>query len=141
MYRNVISTGSSPAPAWIAAALIALAGIAIPVTGFALSPGDPVRGERIYERCFACHAIDRDRTGPRHAGLFGRVAGGVPNFPYSPAMKKAGAAGLVWNEATLDKFLESPMKYIPGTRMGYAGVKDSQERADLIAYLKAATKQ
>lgn len=141
MNRNVISTEPRSVPVWIAAAFIALAGLAIPFTGFALSPGDPVRGEKIYERCFACHAIDRDRTGPRHAGLFGRVAGGVPNFPYSPAMKKAGAAGLVWNEVTLDKFLESPMKYIPGTRMGYAGVKESQERADLIAYLKAATQQ
>ena len=108
---------------------------------FALQPGDPTRGEKIYERCFACHAIDRDRTGPRHAGLFGRVAGSLPNFPYSPAMKKAGAAGLVWNETTLDAFLENPMKYVPGTRMGYAGVKDSQERADLIAYLKQATQQ
>jgi cytochrome c len=105
----------------------------------ALPPGDPVRGEKIYERCGACHAIDRDRTGPRHAGLFGRRAGSLPGFAYSPAMKKAGAAGLIWNEETLDAFLQSPTKYVPGTRMGYAGVKNDQERADLIAYLKKAT--
>ena len=89
----------------------------------------------------ACHSIDRDRTGPRHAGLFGRRAGSVPGFPYSAAMKKAGEGGLVWNEQTLDKFLQNPTKFIPGTRMGYAGVKDDQERADLIAYLKEATRQ
>jgi cytochrome c len=105
----------------------------------ALPPGDPVQGERIYERCGACHGIDRDRTGPRHVGLFGRRAGSLPGFAYSPAMKKAGAAGLIWNDETLDAFLQSPTKYVPGTRMGYAGVKDDQERADLIAYLRAAT--
>jgi cytochrome c len=122
----------------MALAILCIAGAG---TSFALSPGDPVKGEKIYERCSACHAIDRDRTGPRHAGLFGRVAGSVPNFPYSAAMKKAGANGLVWNEDTLNAFLESPTTYIPGTRMGYAGVKDAQERADLIAYLKKATRQ
>jgi cytochrome c len=120
-----------------AAALLALAA-AVPLA-FGLSAGDPSRGERIYDRCFACHAIERDRTGPRHAGLFGRRAGGVPGFPYSAAMKKAGANGLVWNDETLDKFLQNPTKFIPGTRMTYAGVKDDQERADLLAYRKTAT--
>jgi cytochrome c len=56
-------------------------------------------------------------------------------------MKKAGANGLIWNDETLDKFLQNPTKFVPGTRMGYAGVKDDQERADLLAYLKKATKQ
>jgi cytochrome c len=107
----------------------------------ALPPGDPTRGEKIYERCQACHSIERDRTGPHHAGLFGRRAGSVPGFQYSPAMKKAGAGGLVWDEATLDKFLKAPTKFVPGTRMGYAGIKDDQERADLLAYLKQATKE
>jgi cytochrome c len=117
-----------------------LAGIALPVAVLALESGDPVRGEKIYERCFACHAIERDRTGPRHAGLFGRRAGSVPGFAYSPAMEKAGVGGLIWSEETLDKFLEDPRKYLPGTRMGYAGIKDDQERADLIAYLKVAAR-
>jgi cytochrome c len=100
--------------------------------------GDASRGQAIYDRCIACHAIERDRTGPRHEGLVGRRVGGVAGFNYSPAMKKAGAAGMVWNEATLDKFLESPTKFLPGTRMGYAGIKNAQERADLIAFLKKA---
>jgi cytochrome c len=100
--------------------------------------GDPVRGEKVYDRCMACHSIDRDRTGPRHEGLIGRRVGSVPGFVYSPAMKKAGAAGMVWDEATLDRFIENPLKVVPGTRMGYAGVKDAQERADLIAFLKKA---
>jgi cytochrome c len=113
---------------------------AAPFTVYALAPGDPSQGAKIYERCIACHAIERDRTGPRHARLFGRRAGGVPGFPYSQAMQQAGAAGLVWTEENIDKFLENPMKFLPGTRMGYAGVKDDQERADLIAYLKQATR-
>ena len=112
--------------------------LALPVR--AVPPGDPARGEKIYERCQACHSIERDRTGPHHAGLFGRGAGSVPGFQYSPAMKKAGTAGLVWNDDTLDKFLKAPTKFIPGTRMGYAGIKDDQERADLLAYLKQATR-
>ena len=120
-----------------AAALLALAA-AMPLA-LALPQGDPARGEKIYGRCFACHAIDRDRTGPRHAGLFGRPAGSVAGFPYSPALKKAGANGLVWNDETLDKFLQNPTKFIPGTRMTYAGVPNDQDRADLLAYLKAAT--
>jgi cytochrome c len=54
-------------------------------------------------------------------------------------MKRAGEAGLVWNDQTLDQFLDNPTAFVPGTRMGYAGVKDPQERADLLAYLKQAT--
>lgn len=120
-------------------AAIALAGLA-PVT-YAGPAGDAVRGEQIYGRCFACHAIDRDRTGPRHAGLFGRRAGSLAGFAYSAAMRKAGTAGLIWNEETLDAFLKDPVKLVPGTRMTYAGVTNAQDRCDLIAYLWQATQK
>ena len=126
--------------------LLMPAALALSLAGFvctaaALPPGNPERGEKIYERCQACHSLDRDRTGPHHAGLIGRRAGSVPGFAYSPAMKKVGAAGLVWTDDTLDKFLKAPTKFVPGTRMGYAGVKDDQERSDLIAYLRRASEQ
>jgi cytochrome c len=98
--------------------------------------GNAERGEEIYTRCKACHTLEQNRVGPRHCGLFGRKAGSVPNYQYSAAMKKYG---VTWNEQTLDKFIENPLKTVPGTKMGYAGVKDPQERADLIAYLKKAT--
>lgn len=65
-------------------ALFSAAGGAAPVRG------DAVRGEQVYTRCFACHALEHDRTGPRHCGLFGRKAGSVPGFDYSDAMKKSG---------------------------------------------------
>jgi cytochrome c len=98
--------------------------------------GNPSRGEEIYQRCVACHALAQNRVGPRHCGLFNRKAGAVPNYQYSTAMKRYG---VTWNAETLDQFLENPLKTVPGTKMGYAGVKDPQERADLIAYLKQAS--
>jgi cytochrome c len=122
----------------VAAAWLAAGTLLSPSFGADLHSGDAARGEKIYDRCIACHSIDRDRTGPRHSGLVGRPVGGVPGFSYSPAMKAAGARGMVWDEPTLDRFLENPMRFLPGTRMGYAGVKNAQERADLIAFLKQA---
>jgi cytochrome c len=102
---------------------------------FALD-GDPARGESLYSRCQGCHSIDVDRVGPRHAGLFGRKAGSLQDYDYSAAMR---AAGVVWDEATLDRFLTAPRQFIPGTKMPFAGISDAQERADLIAWLKQAT--
>lgn len=93
------------------------------------------RGALIYERCAACHALATDRTGPRHCDLFGRRAGSVPGFPYSAAMRKSK---IVWNEASLDRFLKSPLTALPGTAMGYDGIKDDGERRDLIAFLREA---
>jgi cytochrome c len=99
--------------------------------------GDAKRGEQLYARCAACHALAYDRVGPRHCGVLGRRAGGVPGFEYSDAMKKSG---VVWTARTLDRFLAEPLKQVPGTTMTYAGVADKQERADLIAYLSSASK-
>jgi len=99
----------------------------------ALAAGDPAAGEAVYSRCMACHALEYNRTGPKHCGLFGRRAGSVPGFEYSGAMKRSK---LVWNEKTLDRFLANPVKAVPGTSMTYAGVPDAKERAALIAYLK-----
>ncbi len=98
--------------------------------------GDPTRGEQIYRRCQGCHSIDANRVGPRHAGLFGRHAGSLDYYNYSDAMR---ASGVVWGETTLDRFLTAPRKFIPGTKMPFAGIPDARERADLIAYLKKAT--
>jgi cytochrome c len=96
------------------------------------------RGEQLYARCAACHAIETNRTGPQHCGLFGRRAGTAPGFAgYSKALRDSK---IVWNAQTLDRFLQDPMKTVPGTAMGYAGVKDPKERADLIAWLGVATR-
>jgi cytochrome c len=95
---------------------------------------DPARGEQVYARCLGCHALAFDRVGPHHCGVVGRQAGTVPGFAYSPAMK---ASATVWDERSLDRFLASPLKAMPGTAMTYDGLPDRQDRADLIAYLKA----
>lgn len=94
---------------------------------------DAMRGEAIYARCQACHALAFDRVGPRHCGLLGRRAGSVPDYSYSAALKRST---IVWDEKSLDRFLAAPMKAVPGTSMTYAGIPDRQERADLIAYLR-----
>jgi cytochrome c len=104
-----------------------------PVLG---AEGDPTHGEQIYRRCQGCHSIDANRVGPRHAGLFGRRAGSLEDYGYSDAMR---GSGVIWDETTLDQFLTAPRKFIPGTKMPFAGIPDAQERTDLIAYLKKAT--
>lgn len=96
------------------------------------------RGEQLYARCVACHAIESNRTGPQHCGLFGRRAGAAPGFTtYSKALRDSR---IVWDARTLDMFLRDPMGAVPGTAMGYAGVKDPRERADLIAWLRQSTR-
>jgi cytochrome c len=102
----------------------------------AAAAGDPAKGEKLYSRCQGCHSIDVNRVGPRHQGLFGRQAGSLDDYNYSEAMK---ASGVVWDETTLDKFLTAPRDFIKGTKMPFSGIKDPQERADLIAYLMQAT--
>ena len=119
----------------LATAALALAA-ATSLPAGAATPGDPARGEALYARRLACHALAYNRTGPKHCGLFGRRAGGVAGFGYSPAMARAD---IVWDGDTLDRFLTSPTAMIPGTTMGYAGIADAQERADLIAWLRQAS--
>lgn len=94
---------------------------------------DVVRGELVYARCLACHALAYDRVGPRHCGLFGRLAGSVPGFNYSPAMKNSK---IRWDEKTLDLFLTKPLKLVPGSSMTYDGIANPEDRANLIGYLK-----
>lgn len=116
----------------------ALAGaLALCAAAPARAAADAVRGEQIYSRCLACHALGYDRVGPRHCGLFGRVAGSVPGFDYSAAMKNSK---ITWDEMALDRFLAAPLAVVPGTTMTYAGVPDARDRQDLIAYLQRAGK-
>jgi cytochrome c len=95
--------------------------------------GDAERGKIVFEkRCTGCHAMDGDREGPRLAGVFGRKAGSVAGFDYSTGVKKSG---IVWDDASLEKWLTDPGMVVPDTKMDFL-VPKAQERADLIAYLK-----
>lgn len=96
-------------------------------------------GAVAFNRCKICHSFAAgapNRVGPNLHGVFGRTAGTVPGFDYSPAMKKSG---IVWNAATLGKFLRDPRGFIPGSRMSFPGIKDDKTLAALIAYLKQVT--
>jgi cytochrome c len=120
----------------LAGAALAVVSGSVPAAAKDAAPrGDAKAGEAVYARCLACHALAYDRSGPRHCGLIGRRAGSVKGFAYSEAMKRSK---IVWNAKTLDHFLANPLKAIPGTAMGYAGIADKKERKDLIAYLEKA---
>jgi len=101
---------------------------------------DPERGREIFgQACAACHSLapDKNMTGPSLAGLWGRKAGSLQSFArYSPALKSADA---VWSEATLDPWLADPEAFIPGNFMGFPGIEEDGNRADLIAFLKNAS--
>jgi cytochrome c len=87
----------------------------------------------VYEqRCSGCHSLDANRVGPAHRGVHGRRAGTAPAFAYSDAVRRSG---IVWNDATLDRWLANPQALIPGQRMNFR-IADPRERADVIAYLK-----
>ena len=122
-----------------ALSLIASAGLLVVGLAGASSPApsEIAAGQEIYERCAACHSLDRDRVGPRHCGIFGRRAGSVSGFGYSEAMR---ASGIVWDRQSLDRFLADPLGTVPGTFMTYAGVQDADERAQLLAFLEVATR-
>ncbi|ESX16610.1 MULTISPECIES: cytochrome c family protein [unclassified Mesorhizobium] len=106
----------------------------------ALADGDAALGKKVFYRCMACHeaASDRDKVGPHLLGIVGRTAGTAQNFNYSQAMKDAGAAGLVWDEANLKAYLGAPKLKVPGNRMGFSGLSSDEDIANVIAYLKAA---
>jgi len=95
--------------------------------------GDPVRGREIFEkRCTGCHALETDREGPRLQGVFGRVAGSVPGYSYSTALRRAH---IVWNADTLDRWLTDPDILIPGNNMEFHVAK-ANEREDVISFFQ-----
>jgi cytochrome c len=105
--------------------------------------GNAESGEDVYKKCRACHEVGPDaknKVGPSLNGLFGRKAGTIEGFAYSEANKKAGADGWVWTEENLGKYLIDPRAAMPGNKMAFAGLKDAQDRADVIAYLKKFAK-
>lgn len=96
-------------------------------------------GARAFQKCISCHGLDRaetDLSGPTLAGIVGRRAAAVAGFGYSPAMRRAGAEGLVWTADALHRYLTDPLGIMPDTTMSFAGVRDAGERRALIEYLR-----
>ncbi|MEM7752123.1 MAG: c-type cytochrome [Pseudomonadota bacterium] len=120
---------------WRYLALCALA--ALPAQ--AAETGDVEAGERLFSDCSACHEVGagaENGIGPHLNMLFGRRAAGLEGFKYSKSLARAGANGVEWHADTLSAYIENPRNFASGTRMSYAGLKDAQERTDLIAYLR-----
>lgn len=105
---------------------------------FASLTGDAAAGKVVFAQCRACHVVEPgvNRVGPSLAGIIGRTAGSVPDFNYSPANKNSG---LVWTPEQLFVYLEDPQRVVPKTKMLFPGLKDAQNRADVIAYLQNPT--
>lgn len=124
--------GEVAAPASPAAAAAAAGGATVTLAGLT---GDVAAGQRVFGQCRTCHTVEAgvNRVGPSLKGIVGRAAGTIPNFRYSNANKNSG---ITWTEETLFAYLENPREYIPGTYMSFVGLRQPQQRADVIAYLK-----
>ena len=113
--------------------------VALTLAGSAHAEGDAAKGERVFNKCKSCHTLEqggKNKLGPNLFGFLGRAAGAVEGFKYSKAMLESG---IVWDEEALDAYLEKPKDLVPRTKMAFPGLRNEQQRADLIAYLTQAT--
>ena len=104
-----------------------------------VASADVKRGQTLFLQCRACHSLaegEPHKVGPNLWGMFGRKAGLAPGFAYSEAVS---GSGIEWSAATLNEWLARPSDFLPGNRMVFIGVKEPQDRANLIAYLKQET--
>lgn len=104
----------------------------------AADPALIAAGETVFKKCSSCHKVGEDAknaVGPTLNGIVGDKGGVVDGFKYSKPLLTMAEAGLVWDEANLDAFLENPRSFMKGTRMAFAGLKSAEERAAVIAYL------
>ncbi len=129
-----VETPAEETPAPTEAAAPAAAG----GTDYASYTGDAAKGKRVFAQCMTCHAVQegRNNVGPSLYGIVGRESGTIPNFKYSEANQNSD---VIWTEENLFVYLEKPTDFIPGTIMAFPGLRNPQDRADVIAYLKNPT--
>ena len=116
--------------------ILGLAFAASVLTALPAQAQDAAAGEKVFAQCRACHQIGetaKNAVGPVLNGLFGRKAGTIEGYSYSPANKNSG---ITWDEATFREYIKDPKAKIPGTKMIYPGLKDEKRIDDLIAFLK-----
>lgn len=105
-----------------------------------LAKADAKRGEAGVKACAACHSFDKggaNKVGPNLWGIVDRAKGSHEGFNYSAALKERAGKGEKWTFDALDHFIANPKGYISGTAMGYAGLKEADKRADVLAYLRS----
>jgi cytochrome c2 len=120
----------------------AMLGAALVWSASAYAAGDAAHGEAVFKQCKMCHSVGANAkagVGPVQNNLIGSKAGSREGYSYSTAMKEAGEKGLVWTEENIEKFLENPKALVPGTKMVFPGLKEAQDRADVVAYLMTQT--
>lgn len=113
-------------------------------TAAAAGAQDADAGARVFRKCKACHTVEPDagnKTGPNLHNLFGRTAGTEEGYKYSKAMTTAGQDGLVWTDGTLTEYLANPRGFVKGNRMAFAGLKKSDDIADMLAYLRTFSEE
>jgi cytochrome c len=118
----------------------------VAVSGPAFAAGDAAKGKAAFAKCGICHQVGpgaKTLVGPELNTVVGRKAASIPDYPYSPGMKKLGEQGWVWTPENIDKWTADPKALIPDSPMALAftGIPDAAERADIIAYLQTQTGQ
>jgi cytochrome c len=126
---------------YVSATRVAICALATALS--ALTPTEAAESNQVAfnNRCRTCHSVkaDDNRPGPSLHNILGRKAGAVSEYAaYSQAMK---TSGIVWDEATLSKFIENPDAVVPGNNMKpYAGITDESERTQIVEYLASISK-
>ena len=118
---------------------LALAGILLAAASVNLAhaAGDASAGEAVFKKnCMVCHTTEagKNKLGPSLHGVVGRHSASISDYSYSDAMKKADKT---WDPATLDTYLTNPRGLVPGTKMIFVGLKNEQDRENVIAYLES----
>lgn len=118
---------------------IVIAGAALLVSaGAALADGDAEKGERVFKKCKACHAVGEDaknKVGPQLNGVVGREIASVEGYKYSKGMQEFAETHETWSEEQLSAYLAKPRDVVKGTKMAFAGLRKDDDLADVIAYL------
>lgn len=122
----------------IARKLILAGSILILPSAVMAADGNAEAGAKVFNKCAVCHSIKdtAKKVGPTLNGVVGRTAGTLEGFRYSKAMVDAGQGGLVWTEADLAEYVTAPKTKVPGNAMAFGGLKDPQDVADVVAYIK-----
>jgi cytochrome c len=106
-----------------------------PDWGTVLKTADVAAGQQVFAKCQSCHSMTANGTGPNLTGVVGRKPGTEPGYAYSDAMKAEGAKVPIWDYEHLYEYLKAPQAYVNGTKMTFVGLKQSQDRINIIAYL------